>query len=156
MQEMRYMLRQRAAAVAVLGIAGAFVSGIGVGSVSEHVAPDAVLAVNYGAALADADTSWSSLPRNIWLSGLGSADAHTGRLLAAGDTITIDGKDGRPEVIEVVSREVIAGEQLGVPGVRFQLVTGHSMDRDQRTVRFMFATETPASLPEKPAANRVL
>jgi hypothetical protein len=153
---MRFMLRQRAAAVAVLGIAGAFVGGIGVGTVSKHVAPDAVLAVNYGAALADADTSWSSLPRNIWLSGLGGADAHTGRLLVAGDTITIDGKDGRPEVIEVVSREVIAGEHLGVPGVRFQLVTGRSTGHDQRVVRFMFATETPASLPDKPAANRVL
>lgn len=150
------MLRQRAAAATILGIAGAFICGMGVGTVSKHAAPDAVLAVNYGAALADADTSWTSLPRNVWLSSLGGADTNTDRLLAAGDTITIEGKDGRPEVIDVTSREVIDGELLGVPGVRFQLITGQSTGRDRRTVRFMFATETPATLPEKPAANRVL
>jgi len=151
------MLRQRAAAVAVLGIAGAFLSGIGVGTVSKHAAPDAILAVNYGKALADADTSWTSLPRNIWLSGLGGADANTDRLLVAGDTITIDGKDGRPEVIRVTSREVIDGAHIGVAGVRFQLVTGHSTGSDQRTVRFMFATEAPVSaLRDRSPADRVL
>ncbi|MGE0765462.1 MAG: hypothetical protein AB7L90_03270 [Hyphomicrobiaceae bacterium] len=151
------MLRQRAAAIIMFGITGAFAGGIGLGTVSRHAAPDAVLAGNYGSALADADTSWTSLPRNIWLSGLGGADAQTDRLLVAGDTITIDGKDGSPEVIEVTAREVIGGEHLGVPGVRFQLVTGHSTGPDRRTVRFMFATETPpAPLPEKRTSNRVL
>jgi len=149
------MLRQRAAAAALLGIAGAFLGGIGVGTVSRQAAPDTVLAANYGTALADADTSWNSLPRNIWLSRLGGVDTHTDRLLAAGDTITIDGKDGRPEVIEVTGREVIEGEQLGVPGVRFQLITGRSMRHDHRSVRFMFATETPPAPSEKPG-NRVL
>lgn len=152
------MLRRRAAVIAVLGIAGAFISGVGVGTVSRHAAPNAVLAVNYGAALADADTSWTSLPRNVWLSGLGGADANTNRLLTAGDTITIDGKDGHPEVIEVTSRDVIDGDLFGVPNVRFQLVTGRSTGRDRRTVRFMFATETPSSttLPGKSPADRVL
>ncbi|MGD9806599.1 MAG: hypothetical protein AB7E81_23295 [Hyphomicrobiaceae bacterium] len=149
------MLRHRAAAVAVLGLAGAFI-GSSAETISRHAAPDSVLAVNYGAALADADTSWTSLPRNIWLSGLGGADAHTDRLLVKGDTITISGKDGQPEVIEVSSREVIDGERLGVPGVRFQLVTGRSTGQDRRTVRFMFATETPSALPDKSPANRVL
>ena len=150
------MLRHRGLAFAFLGIAGAFASGIGAGTISRHAAPDALLAVNYGAALADADTSWTSLPRNIWLSGLGGADAHTDRLLAAGDTITIDGKDGRPEIIEITGREVIDGERLGVPGARFHLVTGVSTGRNRRTVRFMFATETPPALPEKASADRVL
>lgn len=150
------MLRQRAAAVTLLGLAGAFIGGIGVGTVSRHAAPDAVLAVNYGKALADAETSWNSLPRNVWLSGLGGVDAQTDRLLAAGDSITINGKDGRPEVIEVTGREVIDGEQLGVPGVRFQLITGQSTGRDRRSVRFMFATETLPAPVEKPSTNRVL
>lgn len=151
------MLRQRAAVAAVLGIAGAFVSGMGVGTISQKASPDAVLAGNYRHALADADTAWTSLPKNVWLSGLGGADERTDRLLAPGDTITLDGKDGRLEVISVTNREVIDGGLLGAPGVRFQLITGQTTDRHPRTVRFMFATDTPAATHiEKPATDRVL
>jgi len=155
------MLRNRAAAAATFGLAGVLAGGFAIGTLPKTVSPDAILAANYGNALAHArtDTSWTSLPQNIWLSRLGGADANTDRLLTSGDTITIDGKDGRPEVIEVSSREVIDGERMGMPGMRFQLVTGQSTRQANRTVRFMFATEVPAPLPtapDKSTANRVL
>lgn len=153
------MPRTRAAAIASLGLAGLLAGGMGIGVLSRYATPEAVLSVNYGKALADADTSWTSLPPNIWLSGLGGADAPVGRVLTVGDTITIDGKDGRPEVVEVTARDVIDGDRIGIPGVRFQLVTARAAHQRDRTVRFMFATEAPSpvpALPDKTASNRVL
>ncbi len=151
------MLRQRAAAT-LFGLAGALVIGIAVGIVSQRAAPDAVLSTTYGTAFADSDTSWTSLPRNVWLSSVGD-DGITGanRVVAPGDTVTISGSDGHPQVIKVTGLEFIEGDHFGAPGVRFQLVTGRSAnDRSGAIVRFMFAVETPIGLPVKPTADRVL
>jgi len=150
------MLRHRAAAV-LLGLTGLVAAGLAAVPIAERAMPDAVLAKHYGAALAGADSSWSSLGRNIWLSGLGGTGIATGRTLAAGDTITITAGDGRPRVIEVVSLELIDGEPIGMPGVRFQLITGHAAgEAEGSVVRFMFASEGPTSAPMPAPADRVL
>jgi hypothetical protein len=144
------MLRWKTAAV--LGLT----SLIAAGPIAQRVTPDAVLASNYGAALAGAETSWTSLPHNIWLSRLGGGGGGPNKTLAAGDTITIAAKDGRPQVIEVTGLEFIDGDLIGVPGVRFQLVTGRVAGTLEAPVRFLFATETPYQAPLPAAADRVL
>jgi hypothetical protein len=151
------MLRQRAAAT-FLGLTGALAVGLAIGVASQRAAPDAVLATTYGTAFADSDTSWTSIPRNIWLSGLGG-ESLTGanRLVSPGDTITISGSDGHPQVIKVTERELIDGANFGLPGVRFQLVTGRGdSDLSGAIVRFMLAVETPVGLPVQPSADRSL
>jgi hypothetical protein len=151
------MPRQRAAA-AFLGLTGALVVGLAVGIASQRAAPDSVLATTYGTVFADSDTSWTSLPRNIWLSGLGG-DSLTGtnRVVSPGDIITISGRDGHAQVIKVTARELIDGEKFGVPGLRFQLVTGRSdNDLAGTIVRFMLAVETPVGLHVQPPADRLL
>jgi hypothetical protein len=151
------MLRQRAAAT-FLGLTGALALGLAFGIASQRAAPDAVLASTYGTAFADSDTSWTSLPSNIWLSGLGSGSlTGANRVVSPGDTITISSSDGHPQVIKVTAREMIDGERFGMPGVRFHLVTGRS-DRDLpgAVVRFMLAVETPVGLHAQPSADRLL
>ena len=134
---------------ALLGLVGV----IAIGTLAERAVPDAVLASNYGAALAEAETSWTTLPPNIWLSRLGSGGPDTA--LATGDTITIAAKDGRPQVIEVTGREMIDGDLIGAPGLRFQLVTGRAAGTSGAPVRFLFAThQQQAPLPV--AADRML
>ena len=135
---------------AVLGLAGL----IAAGSVADRAAPDAVLANNYGAALAEAETSWTSLPPNIWLSRLGGSGPDTA--LATGDTITISTKDGRPQVIEVTARELIDGDLIGAPGIRFQLVTGRPAGPTGAQVRFLFATDQHQSTSRAVQADRML
>ena len=138
------MLRHRAV-LSFLGLAGLLGAGVAMSVVSHRAAPDTVLASQFGAAFADADTSWTSLPPNVRLSGFGGGEAD--RVLAPGATITIAGKDGRPQVIKVTGLEVIDGDRLGVPGIRFQLVTGHAAeDVGGGLVRFMFASEAPATV----------
>jgi hypothetical protein len=138
--------------VAVLGVA----SVIAAGPVAQHATPDAVLANGYGSALAEAETSWTSIPHNIWLSALSGGSAAPEKPLAAGDTITIAAKDGRPQVIEVTGLELIDGDLIGAPGLRFQLVTGRAVGRSGAPVRFLFATETQPPAPLPTAADRVL
>lgn len=152
------MHRQRAATAMFAGLAGLLVMGVAVSTLACRAGPDAVLATNYGTAFNDADTSWTSLPPNIWLSGLGSIGrAAPDKTIAEGDTITIAGKDGHPDIIRVTALELIDGERFGVPGVRFQLVTGRSTTgATSSVVRFMFATEAPIGLPIKASADRVL
>ncbi len=152
------MLRQRAAAALLVLAGGAVAMGLAIGIASHRAAPDAVLIGNYGAAFADADTSWTSLPRNVWLSSLGGDGiTATSRVVAPGDTITISGNDGHPQVIKVTALELIEGDNFGVPGVRFQLVTGRATnDRSGAIVRFMFASEVPVGLPVKAPADRLL
>lgn len=142
------MLRWRFAAA--LGLAGM----IGAGAAAHRVAPDAILASNYKLALAEAETSWTSLSPNIWLSRLGSSGPE--RTLAAGDTITIAAKDGRPQVIEITGLEPIDGDLVGVPGVRFQFVSGRAIGTAGPPVRFLFATETPPQTPLPARSDRVL
>ena len=141
---------RRATVAAVLSLTGLLAAV----PIAERATPDAVLAGNYGVALADADVSWTSLPRNIWLSGLGGGNGGD-RPLAQGDTITIAAKDGRPQVIEVTGLELIDGDRIGVPGVRFQMVTGRAVTGEQSSpVRFLFATDAPPSAAAP--ADRVL
>ena len=143
---------RRATAAAVLALAGLLAAV----PIARRVAPDAVLAGHYGAALADADVSWTSVPRNIWLSGLGGGSGGD-RALAAGDTITIAAKDGRPQVIEVTGLELIDGDRIGVPGVRFQMVTGRAAGSEPAAlVRFLFATDAPHAGSAATTADRVL
>lgn len=115
--------------------------------------PDAMLASNYGKALAEAETSWTSLPPNLWLSRLGSANSDADQALTPGDTITISANDGRPQVIKVTGLELIDGELLGMAGVRFQLVTGLA---DGAPVRFLFATGKQRRTPLPAPADRTL
>jgi len=152
------MHRQRVAAAVLAGL-GLLVTGVAIGAaLVGRASPDALLASNYGTAFDDADTSWTSLPPNVWLSGLGSIGrAAPDKTISEGDTITIAGKDGHPDVIRVTALELIDGERFGVPGVRFQLVTGRSTTgATSSVVRFMFATEAPTGLPIKAPADRVL
>jgi len=151
------MLRQRAAA-AYLGLAGIIAVGIAAGVAYQRAAPDAVLTTAYGTAFADSDTSWQSLPRNIWLSGLGGGPiTGANRMVSPGDTITISGGDGRPQVIKVTARELIDGDKVGVPGVQFQLVTGRTDNvLSGALVRVMLAVEAPVGLPLPPSTDRVL
>lgn len=136
------MHRRRATVATAIAAIGLLFAGLELSNVDGRTASDALLARNFGSALADSDTSWSSLPPNIWLSGLGHPGA--ARALSPGDTITIAGKDGSPEVIEVTELSPVDGERIGVPGVQFQLVTGHSRTAAPgQVLRFMFATETP-------------
>ncbi|MGE0700254.1 MAG: hypothetical protein AB7O57_14245 [Hyphomicrobiaceae bacterium] len=148
------MLRVKAVAAGVAGLA-VLCAGWAMTSAHTTATPDAMLAKDYSAALADADTSWSTLPRNIWLSGLGGGMARQGELVA-GDTITINGRDGHPEVIRVTDLELVEGDHIGVPGVRFQLVTGR--EAGGRMVRFMFAAGAPPhpSMPAPPTGGRAL
>ena len=129
------------AAATVIGLLG-LAALIGTGMVlspARSTATDGILAQSYGQVLADSDTSWSTLPSNLHLSSLGAAPVSTGAL-SPGDTISINGRDGRPEVIDVVDIEVMDGEAIGAPGVRFQLVTGRSrVQRGDGLVRLMFA-----------------
>ncbi len=151
------MLRPTACAVALLGLAGLCATAFGTEWVTNSAAPDAVLSRSYGAALGDADIAWTTRPQNIWLSGL-AGTAGAGKALAAGDSITIAGKDGRPETIEVIEWESVSGEPIGLPGVRFQLVTGRSRTQVPGTVvRFLFASETPETMPPlRTPADRLL
>lgn len=132
------MFRQTAAVLALTGLAAVW----GAAVMTERARPDAVLAKNYGSALADAETVWTSLPSNLWLSSLGGGRAAE-TVLAVGDTITIAGKDG-PQVIEITGLELIEGEHLGIPGARFQLVSGRPRgDAQASLMRFIFASEAP-------------
>lgn len=151
------MLRPTACAVALLGLAGLCATAFGAEWVTKSAAPDAVLSRSYGAALGDTDTAWTTRPPNIWLSGL-AGTASAGKALAAGDSITIASKDGRPDTIEVIELESVSGEPIGLPGVRFQLVTGRSRTQVPGTVvRFLFASETPGTMPPlRTPADRLL
>lgn len=145
------MLRWNAAAM--LGL----VSLIAAGPFASRATPDAVLASNYGAALAETETSWSSVPHNIWLSRLGGGGSGPDKILAAGDTITITARDGHPQVIEVTGLERVDGDLIGLPGVRFQMVTGRVEGGSAAPVRFLFAIESPQHQSPLPApAARVL
>lgn len=141
-----------ATAVASLGLAGLLAGP----KFAQRAAPEAILTGSYGSALADADTSWTSLPRNVWLSGLSGGPAGADKVIAAGDTITIAGKDG-PQIIEVTGLEQVDGDRIGVPGVRFQLVTGHTLGSHRSSpVRFLFATDRQNQPPAVAPADRVL
>lgn len=142
---------QRWKPAAVLGLASLLVAG----AIWHRAAPDAVLASNYGSALAETETSWTSLPPNIWLSRLGG-DSLAERSLATGDTITVSTRDGRPQVIEVTGLELIDGDLLGMPGVRFQLVTGTASGKPGEPVRFLFATGARSRTPLPTPADRTL
>ena len=147
------MIYRKATAAAILGVFG-LVAAI---PLAHRAGPDAVLANGFGKVLADADTSWASMPRNVWLSGLGGIPPGNDKVLAPGDTITIAAKDGRPQVIEVTGLELIDGERIGVPGVRFQLVTGRATDSPATTpVRFLFATDAATPAPATAQADRLL
>lgn len=137
---------------AALGLMGA----IAAGALAQRASPDAMLASSYGTALAEAETSWTSLPPNIWLSRLGGGSSGAEKALAPGDTITIAMKDGRPQVIEVTGLELIDGDVLGVPGVRFQLVTGRAAAASREHVRFLFATEAQQQVPVPASVDRSL
>jgi hypothetical protein len=152
------MFSRVAASIALVSaLAGAIAIVAGASTTSREAVAAAVLDGGYTSALADADTSWSSLPRNIWLSGLGGGIPHIARALVPGDTITIGNKDGQPHVIQVLSVEKIEGERVGVPGTDFQLVTGRGIDgREGSHVRFLFAAETPLSMPLPVPGDRVL
>lgn len=124
---------------AVMAVAGsAILTG---GLLATASGPDAALRSSYVTALDDTETSWTTPPENVWLSSLtGPVSAPKG--LAPGDVITVASKDNAGERIVVTELELIDGERLGLPGVRFQLVTGRASDDESgRTVRFLFANE---------------
>ena len=136
------MHRSNVAALAC-GIAGIVTAAWGLSAVAYHAAPDVVLASSFDKALVASDTTWTTTPANVWLSGLGSPGASVGKVITVGDVITINGKGGRPQSIEVTALERIDGARIGLAGVQFQLVTGRSgASPAGRVVRFLFATDT--------------
>jgi hypothetical protein len=152
------MISRVAASIALVSaLAGAVAIVAGASTTSREAVAAAVLDGGYTSALADADTSWSSLPRNIWLSGLGGGIPNISRALVPGDTITVRTQNGQPHVIQVLSVEKIEGERVGVPATDFQLVTGRGIDGGEGAhVRFLFAAETPLSMPLAVPGDRVL
>ncbi|MDX2154936.1 MAG: hypothetical protein SFW09_00370 [Hyphomicrobiaceae bacterium] len=137
----------------LVGLTAAVFAGLSAGSTARSAAPDAILASGFAHELADSDVAWAMPPANVWLSGLGSSAAAFGKLLVVGDRITIDGKDGRPQHVEVTSLEHVDGGRLGLPGLRFQLVTGRLADTTSPgTVRFLFAVNS--TFDPAPAAPR--
>ena len=108
--------------------------------------PEAILARDYGAALATTDTTWDTgRPQNLWLSRHEQVPALR-RALSVGDRVTIAGT-GSSDSIDVTGLEVVDGAPLGLPGTKLQIVTGHSANGPAgETVRFLFAVEpTPAN-----------
>lgn len=120
-----------------------------------------VLARSYGAALADAETTWPN--RNsghLWLSRLGEQPALLRRALALGDKITV-GSHQNPDVFEVVAFEQIDGTPLGHPSLQIQVVTARPEtaphDSEAReTVRFLFAVDTAPVAPALAKLDKVL
>jgi hypothetical protein len=159
------MVRWKAAAVVTLSLACAAAAGIGAARYGLVAGPDRLLAKSFGSALADSETSWTERHPHVRLSGLGSGTFAAGRVLAKGDVITIAAKNGSPMVVEVTGLEMIDGRILGLPDVRFQLVTGHTARGatgaaggagSGTLVRFMFSVEPAAVRPMPIASDRVL
>ena len=118
-----------------------------------------MLARTYNTTLADSDTSWSATPPNVWLSGLGVGHQRPGRELQIGDVITITGKAGQPEAIKVTALEHVSGDRVGLPGVRFQLVTGQARAAEAgaaHQVRFLFSPASVDAQPLQTPPDRVL
>ena len=155
------MSRPSASVAVCLGLAGLCASAIGGTWLARSAAPDSVLAHDFGQALADASLSWSTSSHNVWLSSNDGAGPVLSKALAVGDTITISGKGGRPDPIEVTALEHVDGDRFGMPGLRFQLVTGQTVAHPpgssaQPTVRFLFALDNPEAVPAPRSADRVL
>lgn len=151
------MSRSPASIAVILGLA-ALCAAAGGTWLAGRATPDAVLAHDFGRTLAGSSLSWATPPPNVWLSGLDGAGPALAKALAVGDTITISGKDGRPDPIEVTSLEHVDGDRFGLPGLRFQLVTGQSAGQAASAgqVRFLFAVEHPEPAATPRAADRVL
>ncbi len=153
------MKRPTTPVAVLLGLAGLCVAALGGGWIVRAVTPDAVLAHGFGLALADADVSWSRPAPHVWLSNFDGAGPTSGKALSLGDTITIAGKNGHPERIEVTGLEQVDGDRLGLPGLQFQLVTGQfeapaAGSTTGQLARFLFAVDAPAAV--APASNRSL
>lgn len=151
------MPRPTNSVAALFGLAGLCAAALAGAWLARGVAPDAVLAQGFGQALADADVAWSTRQSNVWLSGLEGASLTLGKTLSLGDVITISGKDGRPDSLEVTALEQVDGDRLGLHGLQFQLVTGHPRGAPAgHLVRFLFAVDAfpPGSVPL--TADRVL
>lgn len=149
------MLPPRTLGAALLG---SFVLGMALagGGLSGRMSPDGLLTQGYRTALEDQDTAWITPPRNVWLSSLAEG-ASGARGLATGDTITLSGRDGQPEAVEVIEIAHVDGDRLGLPGVRFKLVTGRTAGQAPGTVvRFLFSSEAPEALPPTLPADRHL
>ncbi len=160
------MIRPTSAVAVLVGLAGLGAAALAGTWIARGAAPDAVLAYGFGQALASADVSWSSRAPNVWLSSLDGAGPTLGKALSLGDAITIAGKGGRPERIEVTGLEQIDGDRLGLPGVQFQLVSGQLVPgqiEDQsigapgsQHVRFLFAVDAPMPASAPLAVDRIL
>ena len=153
------MIRPTTPVAALLGLAGLCVAALGGAWIARGLAPDAVLAHGFGLALAGADVSWSRPAPNVWFSNFDGAGPTSGKALSLGDTITIAGKSGHPERIEVTGLEQVHGDRLGLPGLQFQLVTGQfeapaGGSTTGQHVRFLYAVDAPAAI--APASNRSL
>ena len=154
------MMRPIRSVSALLGLAGLCAAAVGGTWIAPSAAPDAVLAQGFGHVLADADLSWSKPAPNVWLSHFDGAGPTSGKALSLGDTITIAGKGGHPERIEVTGLEQVEGDRLGLPGVQFQLVTGHFESHSAgsatgQQVRFLFTVDVPPAA-VAPATDRSL
>jgi hypothetical protein len=124
-----------------------------------------LLSRSYGVALAEADAApWtlSLTPaladareqgpvKAIWTGKPGHGSAFR-RPLAVGDRITIASRDGKPDRLSVVELEEIDGTTIGVPGVRFQMVTSRLEGASRgELVRFLIAVDPAASAPPRTA-----
>ena len=115
-------------------------------------APDRLLQHAYTRSLGSTDLTWSepSDPRLI-LSRTTVSTPHIQRAFAVGDRMTIDGRGGTLQSIEVVAIEQVDGAGLGLDGVNFQMVTGRPDHAGAgETVRFLFAVDAPADQPRQP------
>jgi hypothetical protein len=143
------MHRSTAAAIALGLVCAGAAGGLSLG---QGPAPDAVLAGAFEDALASTETTWSATAPNVWLSSLGMPAQSFGKTIAIGDMITIKGRTGAPEVIEVTGLEQVEGSGIGLAGVRFQLVTGRPAQQPEAgLVRFLFAGDAPET--SRPAAS---
>lgn len=159
------MRRSTASLATLFGCAGLCVSALAGVWFVRQAAPDAILAHDFRGALAGTNLSWSARSPNVWLSSLDGAPRPLGKSLTLGDTITIAGRGGRPDAVEVTSLEQVDGGRFGLPGVQFQLVTAHPLGRLDGTatahaagapVRFLFSVEQPEAAVSTRPAGRAL
>ena len=142
------------AAVAALILAFAAGTVAGRGAMTDRATPDGVLASGFGHALADTDTSWTSMPRNIWLSSLGANTVSGARNLAIGDHITIASGSAKARQVEVVALEHIDGAAIGRDTLRLQLVTAREAANPAAPpLRFMFVLDPPGEQRAFPAGQ---
>jgi hypothetical protein len=123
-----------------------------------RTAPEAVLARDYGDALARLAAEWPTPAKaNIWLSRSEPAPRPLRKALAVGDRVSIASSAGTLETFEVVSVEEVAADSIGAPQSLIQIVTGRPVSgAGAATVRFIFAVESEADVTGPVKADKTL